>query len=94
MHMFMRKDNRRVSVMISRCLFVEDLDIFINLILIHFEKEVRLSLDIAIDILCESLPLLTFELLLKVESIKFLLNKFGNAALDLLKMIMITLLNL
>ncbi len=69
MHMFMRENDRRMSVVISGCLFIEDFKILRNLIFINFEEEVRLSLNITIYILCESLPLLLFKLLLKVKSV-------------------------
>ena len=69
MHMFVRENDRRMSVVIPGCLFVEDFKILRNLIFINFEEEVRLSLNITIHILCESLPLLLFKLLLKVKSV-------------------------
>jgi hypothetical protein len=69
MHMLMRKNNRGVSVVIPWGLLVEDFKILSNLIFINFEEEVRLSLDITVHILRESLPFFTFKLLLKSKSI-------------------------
>lgn len=94
MDMFMGKNNRRMSVVISRSFLVVDFKILRNLIFINFEEEVRLSLNITIHILCQSLSLLTFELLLKVKSINLLLDKLSNASLDLFQVIMITLIDL
>lgn len=50
-NMFVREDNRWVSMMISRGFLVEDFEVLRNLILINFEEEVGLGLDIAIHIL-------------------------------------------
>ena len=83
-----------MSVVISRSFSVVDFKILRNLIFINFEEEVRLSLNITIHILCQSLSLLTFELLLKVKSINLLLDKLSNASLDLFQVIMITLIDL
>lgn len=94
MHMFMRENNRRMSVVISGCLSVVDFKILRNLIFINFEEEVRLSLNITIYILCESLPLLLFKLLLKVKSIELLFHQLSNFALDFFEVIMITLIDL
>lgn len=92
-HMLVRKDHRGVSVVVSRSFPVEDLEVLRNLILINFEEEVRFSLDIAIHVLRESLPLFALKLLLESESIKLLLNKSGNASLDLFEVIMVTVLD-
>ena len=51
MHMLMWKNNRGMSVVIPWGLFVEDFKILSNLIFINFEEEVRLSLDITVNIL-------------------------------------------
>jgi hypothetical protein len=69
MHMLMWKNNRGMSVVIPWGLLVEDFKILSNLIFINFEEEVRLSLDITVHILRESLPFFTFKLLLKSKSI-------------------------
>ena len=94
MDMLVRKNNRGMSVVISRSLLVEDLKILRNLIFINFEEEVRLSLDIAIHILWESLSLFALQLLLKVKSIKLLLNKLRNASLNLFQVPMIAFIDL
>lgn len=94
MDMLMRKNNRRMSVVISRSFSVVDFKILRNLIFINFEEKVRLSLNITIHILCQSLSLLTLELLLKVKSVNLLLDKLSNASLDLFQVIMITLIDL
>lgn len=87
--MLVRKNHRWVSVVISRSLLVEDLDVLRNLVFINLKEEVRLSLNISIHILRESFSLLTFKLLLKVKCIKLLLNKLCNATLDLFQVFMV-----
>ena len=94
MHMFMRENDRRMSMVISGCLSVVDFKILRNLIFINFEEEVRLSLNITIHILCQSLSLLTFELLLKVKSVELLFHQLSNFALDFFEVIMIALIDL
>ena len=94
MDMFMRKNNRRMSMVISWSFLIEDLKILRNLIFINFEEEVRLSLDITIHILWELLSLFTFKLLLEVKSVELLLYKLRNASLDLFQVFMIIFIDL
>ena len=94
MDMLVRKNNRRMSMVISWSFLVEDLKILRNLIFINFEEEVRLSLDITIHILWEFLSLFTFKLLLEVKSVELLLYKLRNASLDLFQVFMIIFIDL
>lgn len=94
MNMFVGKNYRGMSMMISRGSLVEDFKVLRKLILINFEEEVWLGLDIAIHILRESFSLLALKLLLKVKSIKLLLHKLCNAALDLFQVFMVAFFDL
>ena len=75
--------------MISGRLLVVYFEIFRGLVLINFEVEIRLGLDIAINILSKSLLLLKLKLLLEIQSINLLLNQRADSALDLLEMMVV-----
>ena len=80
--------------MISRGLLVVYFEVFRGLVLIDFEVEVGLGLDIAVDLLSESLLLLELELLLEVQRVNLLLDQGADSVLDLLQVIVVALLDL
>ena len=80
--------------MISGRLLVVYFEIFRGLVLIDFEVEVGLGLDIAVDLLSESLLLLELELLLEIQCVDLLLDQGADSVLDLLEVIVVALLNL
>ncbi len=49
-HMLMRKDNGRVTVVVARSLGIKDLEVLGDLVLINLKEEVGLGLDFAVDI--------------------------------------------
>jgi hypothetical protein len=54
----MRKNNRRMSVVISWSFLVVDFKVLGALVLIDLEEEVRLSLHVAVNVLSKTLSLL------------------------------------
>ena len=93
-NMFVRENNRRVAVVVTGGLKVKDLEVLLDLVLIDLEVEVRLGLDLAVNVGCKALLLFAFKLLLEAKGIQLLLDKRGNAVLDLLDVIVIAILNL
>jgi len=65
MYVLVRKNNRGVTVMVTRSLWVKDLEILRALVFINFEEKVWLCLNLSVNILSKALLLLTLELLLE-----------------------------
>jgi hypothetical protein len=93
-HMLVRKGDRWVSVMVARGLLVEDANVGVTLGLVNLEVEVGSGLDFLVDILRESLLLLSPDLFFKAECFKLLLDKFVDTTLDVLDVFVVILVDL
>lgn len=83
-----------MAVVVARGLGVVNLQVLGGFFLVNLEVEVRLALNFAVDILCETLLLFLLELLLEMEGIQLLPNKPGNAVLDLLDVLVVAIVDL
>ena len=52
-----RQDDRRVAVVVAGGLAVEDLEVLVDFVLINLKEEVRLSLDLSVDVSSQSFAL-------------------------------------
>ena len=63
-----------MTVVVARGLGIVHLQVLGGLFLVNLEVEVGLALDLAVDVLCETLLLFLLELLLEMKSIQLLPN--------------------
>ena len=85
------EDHRGVAVVIPGGLGVVHLQVLGGLFLINFKVEIRLALDLAVDVLRETLLLLALQLLLEAEGVQLLPDEAGDAVLDLLDVLVVPL---
>ena len=83
-----------MTVVVAWGLRVVHLQVLGSLLLVNLEVEVGLALDLAVDVLGETLLLLTLELLLEVEGVQLLPDKASNAVLDLLDVLVVPIVDL
>lgn len=83
-----------MTVVVARGLSVIDLEVLLHLGLIDLEEEIGLGLDLLVYVGSEAFLLFAFELLLESECIELLLDECGDAALHLLQVIVVALVDL
>lgn len=80
-----------MTVVVAGCLLVEHADVGVALGFINLEIEVRSGLNLLVDILSESLLLFSPDLFFKTESLELLLHQLVDAALDVLNVLVVVL---
>lgn len=87
---FVGKDHRRMMMVVTWSLRVEDPQVVVLFVLVNREVEVGLGNSFSVDSLSESLFFFFLELILEVKVIQFLLQQLADLGLDIFQVGMIS----